>query len=201
VVTLGDQAAVPYPEQPGFGTPPRRTSVRAWWGLTVSGVALAAAVVVGTWASTHHGAAPRGAACVVVHAASPDDELRATGTPCGTDPSFTVVKGGAAAANCAARRYVQFRPPFADQATGRLCLVPNLVVGHCYRFGVPVGMWELSRCVGRAVIKVTKRVDSEDARVCPVDPPAAPGMAQLAAQPRALAYPSRTYCYADVPGK
>jgi hypothetical protein len=201
VVTFGDQAAVPYPDLPTLDRPPRRTSVRTWWGLTVSGVALTAAVVVGIWACVHHGAAPRSAACVVVHAASPDDELHATAAPCGTDPSFTVAKREDAADTCAAQRYAQFRPPFADRATGRLCLVPNLVVGHCYRFGVPVGMWELSRCAGRAIIKVTKRVDANDAHLCPVDPPAPLGMAQPVAQPRALAYPSRTYCYADVPKK
>ena len=156
------------------------------------------AVVVGTWATTQHSEAPRGVACVVVRADSPGDELHASETPCSTDPSFTVAKRGDAADNCGPGRYAQFRPPFADQATGRLCLVPNLVVGHCYRFGVPVGMWELGRCVGPATIKVTKRLDADDSHACPVDAPATPGMAQLAAEPRALAYPSRTYCYADV---
>ena len=201
MVTFGDSGAVPYPELPSTGLPPRRTSVRTWWWLAVLSLALTAAVVVGSWATARHSDTPRSLACVVVHAGSPGEELHAVRTPCGTDPSFTVAKRADATENCGPAQYAQFRPPFADQATGRLCLVPNLVVGHCYRFGVPVGMWELSRCVGPATIKVVNRVDADDSHACPVDPLAAPGMAQPAAGARALAFPSRTYCYADVPDK
>ncbi len=200
-MTFGDSAAVPYPDLPSAGLSPRRTSVRSWWWLTLSSIALTTAVVIGTWAITQHSDAAPSSACVVVHAGSPGEELHATRSPCGTDPSFTVARRGDAPDGCAPGRYAQFRPPFADQATGRLCLVPNLVVGHCYRYGVPVGMWELGRCVGPATIKVTKRVDAEDSHACPVNSSAAPGMAQPVAGPRALTYPSRTYCYSDVPEK
>lgn len=197
-MTLGDSAVVPYPD-----LPPEPTSRRTWAWLTVSSVVLTVTVVTAVWATSNPSAAPRSAYCVAVRAGSLGDELHATKTPCVTDPSFTVVKRGDAAYNCGSGQYAQFRPPFADQTTGRLCLVPNLVVGHCYRFGVPVGMWVLGGCVGPATIKVIKRVDVDDPHACPVDPPVAtaPGMAQMTAQPRALPYSSRTYCYADVPDK
>ncbi len=200
-MTLGGPAVTPYPDMPGAGLPPRRTSVRTWWLLTVSSVALTAAVVTGTWATTQHRAPSRSAECVVVQARSPGEELHANHAPCSTDPSFTVVKRGGPAGNCGPGRYTQFRPPFADRATGRLCLVPNLVVGHCYRFGVPVGMWELGNCVGPATIKISLRVEADNPHACPVPPSAAPGMAQPAPVPLALAFPSRTYCYTDVPDK
>lgn len=200
-MTPDDPAATPYPDLPGAGLPPRRTSVRTWWLLTVSSVALTAAVVIGTWATTQHRAPSRSAECVVVHARSAGEELRANQAPCSDDPSFTVVKRADPADNCGPGRYTQFRPPFADRATGRLCLVPNLVVSHCYRFGVPVGMWELGNCVGPATIRISLRVEADNPHACPVPQSAAPGMAQPAPVPLALAFPSRTYCYADVPDK
>lgn len=200
-MTFGDPTATPHPDVPGAGLPPRRTSVRTWWLLTLFSVALTAAVVTGTWAIAQHRAPTRSAECVVVHARSPGGELDAYQAPCRTDPSFTVVKRGDAAGSCGPGRYTQFRPPFADRATGRLCLVPNLVVGHCYRFGVPIGMWELGSCIGPATIKISSRVEAENPRACPVPPSAAPGMAQPAPVPLALAFPSRTYCYADVPDR
>jgi hypothetical protein len=200
-VTFGESAAVPYPELPGGDLPVSRTSVRTWCSLTVSSLALTAAVVVGTWATTQHSGAAPTTACVVVRAGSPGGELHAIRSPCSTDPSFTVAKRADAANRCSPGRYAQLLPPFADQATGRLCLVPNLVVGHCYRFGVPVGMWELGRCAGAATIKVTRRVDADDSHACRGDAPAVPDLAQPVAQPRALTYPSRTYCFSDVPDK
>lgn len=201
MVTFGDSAALPYPDLPGGDLPPRGTSVHTWCWLTMSSIALTAAVVVGTWATMQHSGAAPTTACVVVRAGSPGEELHATRSPCGTDPSFTVAKRADAADRCPPGRYAQFLPPFADQATGRLCLVPNLVVGHCYRFGVPVGMWDMGRCVGAATIKVTRRVDADDSLTCPGGTPAEPDLAQPVAGHRALAYPSRTYCYADVPDK
>lgn len=201
MVTFGDSAAVPYPELPGGDLAPDRTSVRTWCWLTVSSLVLTAAVVVGTWATTlQNGPAPT-TACVVVRAGSPGGELHAVRSPCSTDPSFTVAKRADAADRCSPGRYAQFSPPFADRATARLCLVPNLVVGHCYRLGVPVGMWELGRCAGAATIKVTRRVDGDDSHACPGYTPAEPELAQPVAQPRALAFPSRTYCFSDVPDK
>src|ERR1700727_116700 len=115
MVTSADWAALPSPDLPDAGLPPKRTSVRTWWCLAASSVALTAAVVVGTWAVTQHNEGVRGADCVVVQAGSPGEELRATRTPCGTDPSFTVAKRGHSAADCVPGRYAQFRPPFADQ--------------------------------------------------------------------------------------
>ena len=182
--------------------------MRQFVGVSV-GVVVGVLLGVGVTVSvgTHHGSPGRGGVrpgdCVEVAAPSPDGELHATAASCSRDPSFTVAKFADPMGDCTPRRYDQFAPPFADVATGRLCLVPNLVVGHCYRFGVPVGMWDLVDCAGagRAAIKVTKRVEVDDPNACPTEtpsptPPGAPGIRTLTA-PRALPYPSRTYCYGD----
>ncbi len=189
-----------------FSGPNTRSGRGIWWLFAVLGAALTVGVELMVWVGTrqvdsrHSGSAA--ARCVVVAAPSPDAELHASPARCDTDPSFTVARLADRRGECTPTRYIQFRPPFADVATGRLCLVPNLVVGHCYRFGVPVGMWELAKCAGAgwATIKVTKRVDADDPHACPSDPePAVPGIRTVAVAP-ALAYPSRTYCYHDPPG-
>src|SRR5262245_43212327 len=75
--------------------------------------------------------------CVLV-SPNASGELHSTRTGCGTDVSFTV--GALAKGPDDCQRYDRFQSPFADAATESLCLVPNLVAGHCYRFGVPLGM-------------------------------------------------------------
>jgi hypothetical protein len=181
------------------GHPMKHISRRAWWWWFAAATVVLNAVVVATvWVATLHVGSRPNARCVVVKADSSGGELHAIATSCGTDPSFTIAKQADHAGDCAPGRYTQFRPPFVDKATGRLCLVPNLVVGHCYRFGMPVGMWDAASCAGvaTAVIKVTKRVDGDNPYACPVhELPRTPGIAAATAGPRALNFPSRTYCY------
>ncbi len=94
---------------------------------------------------------------------SPDasGELMPTHTSCATDMSFTIGALADDVGNCVPDQFDRFRAPFADAATERLCLVPNLTVGHCYRLGVPVGMLDPADCSvgGPAVFRVTKRVE------------------------------------------
>ena len=112
-------------------------------------------------------------------------ELKSTHTSCTTDLSFTIGALANDAGDCVPDQFDRFRAPFADAATGRLCLVPNLLVGHCYRFGVPVGMLDPADCGvgGPAVFRVTKRVDVFDVHACPDEK-----------YEYAMAYPARTYC-------
>ena len=126
--------------------------------------------------------------CVDI-APSADGLLHASKTSCNTDPSFEVSAYADAAGHCRPDRFDRFGPPRADPDTGTLCLEPNLLAGHCYRFGDPVGMWKSADCgaAGPAVIKVTKRVDVDDDTACST------GAGELA-----MAYPAppRTYCTA-----
>lgn len=184
----------------GQQVPLRRPRRVRWW-TAVLAVFVVAAVECVVWTAADHGRPTHtghaSGSCVVVTAPSPDAELRAVAAPCDTDPSFTVAGFANQAGDCASRAYTRFRPPFSDDATGRLCLVPNLVVGHCYRFAVPVGMWQLVACAGSgpAVVRVTKRIEAEDQHACPADTsPPTPGIRRLSA-PQAMPYPSRTYCF------
>lgn len=187
---------------PGYGyappgpPPPRRLRLR-WWPLVmvvaVLGLAAGAGVVVHALTTHERAGGPppaqnpyRVGECVEVKPA-PSGELHAADTACGTDPSYVVSSFIDAAGRCSPDRFDRFPPPFADAQTGTLCLEPNLVAGHCYRFGTPVGMWEVADCnhPTPAVIKVTKRVDADDDNACPNS------QDQLA-----MPYPSppRTYC-------
>jgi hypothetical protein len=153
-------------------------------------------------ASGHTARSPVGyrqGSCVVVGAEELGGELHGKNVSCAVDPSFTVAKIADQSNNCGAENYTRIRPPFSDVATGRLCLVPNLVVGHCYRYGVPMGTWDLVGCAnaGAAAIKVAKRIDTDDPHACPMQyEPPTPGI-RTVSMPKALRYPSRVYCYDD----
>lgn len=150
-----------------------------------AGVLLIAAAVVAV-VGHYHARTYQAGDCVVV-ASSTEGELHAARAACDTDPSFTVAKLTDRVDDCAPNDYDRFTPPSADSGTGRLCLVPNLVVGHCYRLGVAVGIWNLVDCrgAGPATIKVTDRLDTADAGACGTD-------GQLPA--RSYPAPPRTYC-------
>jgi|HubBroStandDraft_3_1064219.scaffolds.fasta_scaffold128422_2 hypothetical protein len=187
----------------GVGLRPARSPRPVWRWLVVLAVVVSAGVVFAVWDATGHAARrpdryPQGA-CVVVKAQEPGGELHAQAVRCDVDPSFTVAKVAGRSDNCGADKYTRIRPPFSDVATGRLCLVPNLVVGHCYRFGVPMGMWDLVGCAGAgpATIKVTKRVDTEDPHACPAQTKSLTPGIRTVLMPKQLRYPSRTYCYSD----
>ncbi|MGH3563018.1 MAG: hypothetical protein ACRDTN_14815 [Mycobacterium sp.] len=172
---------------PGYPVQAARPPRYIWWlvGLAVAvlvGVAAIAMISFAGYVIQTHGY--QVGDCVVVEPAS-DGELHTTRTGCDTDPSFTVAKLADRDGNCALDGYDRFRPPAVDAATGRLCLVPNLVVGHCYRFGVALGVWDLSDCADRAptVVKVNRRLDTDNAQACSAELPA-----------RTYPSPPRTYC-------
>jgi hypothetical protein len=199
---LPPQSPPPHRHQPDRPVPPQRPAPGGrhfrWWPVEAVAAALALAAGAGfaIHAITTHSQVPRQTAqdgyrigaCVQLKP-SPSGELHAANTSCDTDPSFVVSTFADTAGHCNPDRFDRFGPPFADAQTGTLCLEPNLVAGHCYRFGTPVGMWEPADCAqpGPAVIKVTKRVDVDDDNACPNS------QGQLA-----MPYPSppRTYCTA-----
>lgn len=169
-------APVPYPE------PVRRP--RLVLPAILAGILLVAATVTAVVTGHHHDRAYRAGDCVVVTSAAAG-ELHAARVNCDTDPSFTVAKLTSRAGDCAPDDYDRFVPPSADTGTGRLCLVPNLVVGHCYRLGIAVGIWNLVNCAGAgpATIQVTGRLDTADPSACGTGLPA-----------RSYPAPPRTYC-------
>ena len=181
---------------PSHTTRPRGRQFR-WWPVAAVIAALAAAAAGGVAIHVLTGpggpqqAAPVGyhiGDCVAVKPGS-GAELHAAKAPCNTDPSFVISAFTDSAQHCNPDRFDRFGPPRADPETGMLCLEPNLVAGHCYLFGDPVGMWRPADCGGRqsALIKVTKRVEVDDPNAC-----------SSAAGDVAMAYPSppRTYCTA-----
>jgi hypothetical protein len=182
-----------------FGGPaPGTGSVHEWprspWPrlvpFVVVGMMLAAGIGAAALVITHHRNGTYHAGDCVVVAPSAAGELHATEAACDTDPSFTVAKLADRTGACApdgSDGYDRFGPPVADSGTGRLCLVPNLVAGHCYRLGVAVGVWNLVDCAGAgaATIKVTKRLDADDARAC---------VPQSQLPARTYPAPPRTYC-------
>jgi hypothetical protein len=123
--------------------------------------------------------------CVSVSAGT-SGELRATDTQCNTDLSYTVGAMASQAGDCVPDSYDQFRIPFADSLTSQLCLVPNLVVGHCYKFGIPMGKLDAVSCssADKGMLRIATRLDVDDTEACP-------DKKQLA-----MAYPSpaRTFC-------
>lgn len=182
-----------YPQwPPQYGPPPpaRRPGWYVFAGIAaVVAAATAVAIAVAVAPREQH-ADYQVSDCVSV-SADGSGELRATHTSCSADLSYTVGALANEDGDCVPDRYDQFRSPFADPATERLCLVPNLVVGHCYRIGIPMGKLDPVDCSRSrpAVFRVTKRLDVSDLDACPDE------KSQFA-----MAYPSpaRTYC-AEMP--
>src|SRR4051812_7879131 len=107
--------------------------------------------------------------CVAIPSAAPDT-LRAAQVPCDADPSSTV---GALADGAGPRprpKYQHLPTRFADPATARLCLVPNLVANHCYVLDMPIGMVQRADCAERdqqgLLVQVTQRLDVHDQQAC-----------------------------------
>ncbi|OBI49745.1 hypothetical protein A5707_16115 [Mycobacterium kyorinense] len=166
---------------------------RPWRWLVAAGLGVLVGVAIGAMipaVSSHQAHGYRVGDCVVVEPTS-GGELHTTRTGCDTDPSFTVAKLADRAGDCAANGYDRFRPPIADAATAKLCLVPNLVAGHCYRLGTAVGVWDLSNCADRGptTIKVSSRLETDNAQACSSD-------GYLPA--RTYPSPPRTYCLAGI---
>lgn len=175
-----------WPSTPPPSSPPLLRLVLLALVVVVSltlpiGVGVAALVATGKRNGAYH------VGDCVMMASSTGGELKATRAECDTDASFTVGTMVDRTGDCAPTGYDHFPPPSADAGTGRLCLVPNLVVGHCYRLGVAVGVWNLADCTSAdaAMIRVTDRFDVEDEQVCTSED-------QLSV--RTYPAPPRTYC-------
>jgi hypothetical protein len=129
--------------------------------------------------------------CVEIPAKAPGatDTLTADKVSCAADPSYTVGAVADSSGSCPSAEYQHVPTQFADPATSRLCLVPNLVADHCYVMDMPIGMLALADCAERGqqglLVQVTQRLDVRDQKACPA-----------AAGQYAWPYPSpaRTYC-------
>ena len=178
-----------YPQWPPQYGPPLPARCPGWYVFAGIAAVVAAATAVAVAPREQH-ADYQVSDCVSV-SADGSGELRATHTSCSADLSYTVGALANEDGDCVPDRYDQFRSPFADPATERLCLVLNLVVGHCYRIGIPMGKLDPVDCSRSrpAVFRVTKRLDVSDLDACPDE------KSQFA-----MAYPSpaRTYC-AEMP--
>lgn len=166
----------------------RMSASRSVW-VAVMGVLLLAGC------ATHAPEAQRGLAkvfsvgdCVSIPSSAPTT-LSADKVPCSADPSYTVGAVADASGTCPSNEYQHLPTKFADPATSRLCLVPNLVADHCYVMDMPIGMLALADCAERGqeglLVQVTQRLDVRDQQACP-----------SAAGRYAWPYPSppRTYC-------
>lgn len=126
--------------------------------------------------------------CVALHGDGRADALSAAVAGCSGGMSYTVAAHTDAAGNCPSPADgTVFVEPFADRRTARLCLVPNLLAGQCYTFGIPTGIYDQTACAdaGAAAIRIEKRFEVSDELAC----------ADLGPSP-AMVYRSvpRTYC-------
>jgi hypothetical protein len=113
--------------------------------------------------------------CVEIPAVAPSDleTVQAAKVGCGADPSYTVGATTDAAGSCPSTEYQHLPTQFADPATSRLCLVPNLVADHCYVLDMPIGVVQRADCSDRRqpglLVQITQRLDVRDQQACPSD--------------------------------
>lgn len=164
-------------------------------------VAMAAAVVAGcaaagpaarhdTDAATASGPVPVGE-CVVLHGDGRADALRAAVDGCDGVMSYTVAAHTDIYGDCPPPDGYLFVEPFADRLTARLCLVPNLVVGQCYTFGVPSGIYDPTSCAGEgaADIRIEERFEVSDAGACTDPRPSRATVYRAVPRTYCLSYP------------
>ena len=126
--------------------------------------------------------------CAALHGDGHDDALSAAVARCGDGMTYTVAAHTDVAGNCPSPADATvFVEPFADRLTARLCMVPNLMTGQCYAFGIPTGIYAQTPCAsaGAATIRIEERFEVSDAHACTDAPPS-----------RTMVYRSvpRTYC-------
>lgn len=142
-------------------------------------VALAAAVVAGCAAASPAPQQGSGAAkangpvpvgeCVVLHGDGRREALSAAEASCDEAISYTVSAHTDVTGECPPPGDgAVFVEPFGDRLTARLCLVPNLAVGHCYAFGTPLSRYEQIDCATTdvATIRIEQRFEVSDADAC-----------------------------------
>lgn len=110
--------------------------------------------------------------CVKIPSTAPQ-MLHASEVSCAEDPSYTVGALTDDAGRCPSNEYQQLPSDFADDATSRLCLVPNLVADHCYVMEMPIGVMVRADCTDRdqqgVLVQITRRLDVRDQQACPSD--------------------------------
>lgn len=113
--------------------------------------------------------------CVAIPSTDPAalETLRASDVACTADPSYTVGALADDTGLCPSNEYQQVPSEFADDATAKLCLVPNLVANHCYVMEMPIGVMERAECTDRdqqgVLVQVTQRLEVRDQAACPSD--------------------------------
>lgn len=113
--------------------------------------------------------------CVEIPAGTPaaPGPLKASKVNCTADPSYTVGATTDSAGSCPSNEYQHLPTQYADPATSRLCLVPNLVADHCYVLDMPIGVVQRADCADRRqaglLVQVTQRLDVRDQQACPSD--------------------------------
>lgn len=113
--------------------------------------------------------------CVEIPSTTPEapETIRAGEVDCSADPSYTVGALADDTGLCPSNEYQQLPSDFTDDATAKLCLVPNLVADHCYVMEMPIGVMERADCTDRdqqgILVQVTQRLDVRDQAACPSD--------------------------------
>lgn len=124
--------------------------------------------------------------CVTIGSGTPEKGNDIQRGPCTTDPSYTVGVVMETDQPCPNQNYIGYKWTVGDTDTvGRLCLVENLAVGHCYHPQPGTDLLEQLDCSvsDDKTYKVVHRIDSDSAGQCP-------------AETNAYNYPAppRTYC-------
>ncbi|AKS31194.1 hypothetical protein [Mycolicibacterium goodii] len=124
--------------------------------------------------------------CVTISPRSRDTGEDIQRSSCTTDPSYTVGAVNETDQPCANQNYVAFTWTVNETNTvGRLCLVENLTVDHCYHQQPGTDLLEQVDCAtdDDTAYRVVQRFDTADTTQCP---------------PETSAYdypaPARTYC-------
>lgn len=113
--------------------------------------------------------------------------IELTKSACDIDPSYTVASRIDASGKCPNENYSEYSLSVNYETAGKLCLVENLAVDHCYETEFMTNITKLkATCTGGLAnsnpFKVVSRVESEGAP-CPGDSTAV-----------TYAQPARTYC-------
>ncbi|MBU8824539.1 LppU/SCO3897 family protein [Mycolicibacterium goodii] len=124
--------------------------------------------------------------CVTISPSGRDKNEDIQHSSCTTDPSYTVGAVNETDQRCANQNYVAYTWSVNEADTvGRLCLVENLTVGHCYHQQPGSDLLEQIDCATNddTAYRVVQRFDTTDATQCPPDTNAYDYPA-----------PARTYC-------
>ncbi|MGA5540362.1 hypothetical protein ACPCIR_00795 [Mycobacterium sp. NPDC051198] len=115
-------------------------------------------------------------------------QVEDTKAHCEKDPSYTVASRTDGDGSCPNDNYVTFEVTSGGDTAGRLCLVENMVAGHCYQTDLASSVTELVDCARGSIITPTVEVLSRQDD----------GAATCGANQIAITYPEpapgRTYC-------